>query len=97
MRSFLEDGTDVAGGARFAHYWWQAQHVWLLKAYNIVAFATVGIGLDFTLRTSKRPIPRAASPVALYSFALEVGSHVVVGTEPVIQSAFDVLCGAVGG
>jgi hypothetical protein len=87
-------GPDVF---QFAHPPWLSLHVWLRKAYSILAFALVGYTAERALDPTSRPAVRAAVLVASYSFAIEVAQRVFVGPEPAFESVFDVACGSLGG
>jgi hypothetical protein len=87
-------GPDVV---QIAHPWWLALHIWVRKAYSIVAFTIVGLAAHRALGPAKRPILRAAAIVAAFSLAIEIGQRLFTAPEPVLESAFDVACGAVGG
>jgi hypothetical protein len=72
-------------------------HVWLRKAYSIVAFALIGYTSDKALPPSKRGTLRAILLVAMYSAAIEYAQRVDGSQEGLRWNVIDVLCGAVGG
>ncbi len=87
-------GPDVV---TFAHPWWLSLHIWVRKAYSVVAFAAVGFTADRALGPSRRRLLRAALLVAGYSLAIEVAQRIFVAREPNLESLLDVVCGAAGG
>jgi hypothetical protein len=104
-RSDVYDATSPRGLSRtlfgpevlqFAHPWWLSLHIWLRKAYSIVAFALVGFSVQRALNPSARPALRAALIVGAYSLGIEAAQR-LVATEPVMESVLDVGCGALGG
>jgi hypothetical protein len=72
-------------------------HVWLRKAYSIVAFALVGFTADKALGPSARRPLRAALLVAAYSAVIEYAQWALGSKEGLGWNAIDVVCGAVGG
>jgi hypothetical protein len=87
-------GADVV---TFAHPHWLSLHTWVRKAYSIVAFAIVGFTAHRALGPSQRPRARMACLVGGYSLGIEIAQHLMIGAEPLVESAFDVGCGALGG
>lgn len=81
----------------FAHPWWLALHVWVRKAYSVVAFGLVGWSAHHALPASSRPVRRAAILVAGYSLGIEIAQRLLIGPEPLLESILDVGCGALGG
>jgi hypothetical protein len=82
---------------QFAHPWWLSLHIWVRKVYSVVAFALVGYTAHRALAQTARPVLRATLMVAAYSFGIEIAQRLFVATEPVLESALDVACGALGG
>ena len=82
---------------QFAHPWWLSLHIWLRKAYSIIAFAIVGYAANQALNPSARPALRMSLCVAAYSLGIEVAQRIFVAHEPELESALDVGCGALGG
>jgi hypothetical protein len=74
-------------------------HVWLRKAYSIVAFTLVGYLFRRSLeeRGGKQFIAVAVIGTALYSAAIEVGQFLAGSKEGLGWNAVDTICGAVGG
>jgi hypothetical protein len=72
-------------------------HVWLRKAYSIVAFALVGYLADKSLWPTKRASLRAMVLVASYSAVIEYAQWLDGSKEGLRWNAIDVVCGAVGG
>ncbi len=82
---------------RFRHPWWLALHIWVRKAYSIVAFTIVGYTANRAFGTTPHPVLRAAVAVGAYSLAIEIAQHIFVAHEPHLESVLDVACGALGG
>jgi hypothetical protein len=82
---------------QLAHPWWLSLHIWVRKAYSIVAFAAVGFSIQCALRPAVRPALRAAVIVGIYSLGIEIVQRLFVTVEPVMESVLDVGCGALGG
>ncbi len=74
-------------------------HVFLRKAYSIVAFALVGyLAGRAWIEQGRRPTAAGcALTIALYSGAIEIGQALHGSHEGLASNAFDVACGAFGG
>ncbi len=81
----------------FTHPWWVSPHLWARKSYSVVAFTIVGFTANRALPATGRPRLRAAVLVGAYSLGIEIAQHFLVWAEPVVESAFDVGCGILGG
>jgi hypothetical protein len=80
-----------------AHPAWLSLHVWLRKAYSIIAFTIVGFLANRALAATAKPAFRAAAIVGAFSCCIEIFQRQFVAPEPMLESAFDVGCGAFGG
>ncbi len=81
----------------FRHPWWLSLHIWVRKAYSIVAFTIVGYTANRALGVTTRPALRAAVAVGTYSLGIEMAQRLFVASEPTLESVIDVGCGALGG
>jgi hypothetical protein len=74
-------------------------HVWLRKAYSIIAFTLVGYLFRRSLgeRGGSRFITVAVLGSAFFSAAIEVGQFLAGSPEGLGWNAFDTTCGAIGG
>jgi hypothetical protein len=74
-------------------------HVWLRKAYSIVAFTLVGYLFRRSAheRGGTHQIAVAILGTALYSAAIEVGQFLAGSKEGLGWNAIDTICGAIGG
>lgn len=72
-------------------------HIVLRKLESVVAFTIVGLSLNWCLVTRQRRTLILALSIAAYSALIEIGQRVSGSHEPIAESMFDVLCGAVGG
>ncbi len=105
-RSDVYNTTSPRGMARslfgpdfvtFRHPWWLALHIWVRKAYSIVAFTIVGYTANRAFGTTPRPALRAAVAVGAYSLGIEIAQRIFVAHESNLESVLDVGCGALGG
>lgn len=87
-------GSDIGA---IAHPWWLSLHIWLRKAYSIVAFMLVGFTAHRALGATSRPILRAVAIVSGYSLGIEIAQRLFTAPEPFAENVLDVACGAVGG